>query len=215
MLEQKVWSMTKPTKWSVHAAKISLGIHPDWSGSLLCTFSVPNIQMLLHVNSEDSHQNERINRLIWIFAGCTGHFVGFVMLQLILLHKTRAVRGSDYSPATALSEEKDKLVTEIWRDREKTYHRIIPKPHAHLHSMQKISAKFQNNWWKSVRGVAPTRYPLSIHFDSISCQKRDKVYKAEKVRKNKVAYQNQMNVFISCRKYLQSFKTNGGKLVSK
>ena len=30
--------------------------------------------------------------------------------------KTRAVRGSDYSPATALSEEKGKLVTENWKD---------------------------------------------------------------------------------------------------
>ena len=32
---------------------------------------------------------------------------------------TRAVRGSDHSPATVLSEEKDKLVTENWNDREK------------------------------------------------------------------------------------------------
>ena len=49
---------------------------------------------------------------------------------------------------------------------------IIPKPHDHFHSMPKISAKFQNNWWKIVRGVAPTRYQLSIHFDSISCKKK-------------------------------------------
>ena len=32
---------------------------------------------------------------------------------------TRIVRGSDYSPAIALSEEKDKLVTENWRDRKR------------------------------------------------------------------------------------------------
>ena len=30
--------------------------------------------------------------------------------------KTRTVRGSDYSPAVELSEQKDKLVTENWRD---------------------------------------------------------------------------------------------------
>ena len=59
--------------------------------------------------------------------------------------ETSAVRGSDYSPTTVLSEEKDKLVTENWNDREKKYPRIIPKPHAHLHSMQKTSSKFQNN----------------------------------------------------------------------
>ena len=34
------------------------------------------------------------------------------------LEKTRAVRGSDYSPAIVLSEEKDKLVTENWRERQ-------------------------------------------------------------------------------------------------
>ena len=32
---------------------------------------------------------------------------------------TRTVRGSDYSHAIALSEEKDKLGTENWRDRNK------------------------------------------------------------------------------------------------
>ena len=39
-------------------------------------------------------------------------------------------------------QEKDKLVPENWKDREK---RIIPKPYAYVHSMQKTSAKFQNN----------------------------------------------------------------------
>ena len=32
------------------------------------------------------------------------------------ISKTRAVRGSDYSPALGLSEQKDKLVIENWRD---------------------------------------------------------------------------------------------------
>ena len=35
-----------------------------------------------------------------------------------------------------------------------------------------------NNRWKTVRGVAPTQYPLSIHFDSISGKKKT-VHKAE------------------------------------
>ena len=35
-----------------------------------------------------------------------------------MLKTTRAVRGSDCSPAIALSEEKDK-VTENWRDRKR------------------------------------------------------------------------------------------------
>ena len=33
-----------------------------------------------YAHSKDSDQNERMPRLIWVFAGCTGHFVGFVML---------------------------------------------------------------------------------------------------------------------------------------
>ena len=30
--------------------------------------------------------------------------------------RTRTVRGSDYSPAVGLSEQRDKLVAENWRD---------------------------------------------------------------------------------------------------
>ena len=67
--------MTKPTKWPLRPAKtrISLGIRPDWSDSLLCTH---------WVDSEDSDQTGRMPRLIWVFAGGTGHFVGFVMRWL-------------------------------------------------------------------------------------------------------------------------------------
>ena len=32
--------------------------------------------------------------------------------------------------------------------------------------MQKTSEKFQNNRWKTVRGVAPTRYPVYFHLKS-------------------------------------------------
>ena len=39
--------------------------------------------MFLHADSEDSDQTGWMLRLIWVFAGCTGHFVGFVMLWLI------------------------------------------------------------------------------------------------------------------------------------
>ena len=42
--------------------------------------------------------------------------------------------------------------------------RIMSKPHANLQTMTKTQVKFQKNWYKTVGGVAPTRYPLSIHF---------------------------------------------------
>ena len=42
--------------------------------------------------------------------------------------------------------------------------RIISKSHAHLQTMEKTCAKFQNDQYKIVWGVALTRYPLSIHW---------------------------------------------------
>ena len=47
--------LTKPTKWHVHPAKtqISLGIHPVWSESLLCTQWVAKDSSFLHADSED------------------------------------------------------------------------------------------------------------------------------------------------------------------
>ena len=77
--------MTKPTKWHVHPAttQISLGICPVWSESSLCAHWVVKDPMFLHANSEDFDQTGRIPRLIWVFAGRTDHFVGFIMLPLI------------------------------------------------------------------------------------------------------------------------------------
>ena len=42
--------------------------------------------------------------------------------------------------------------------------RIIIKPHAYLQTMTKTPVNFQKNRYRTVGGVAPTRYPLSIHF---------------------------------------------------
>ena len=77
-------SKTKPTKWPMHPAKtqISLGIRPVWSESSLCAQWVAKDPSFLHEDSEDSDQIWRMPRLIWVFAGHTGHFVGFVMKRL-------------------------------------------------------------------------------------------------------------------------------------
>ena len=40
--------------------------------------------------------------------------------------------------------------------------RIMSKQYAHLHTMAKTSVKFQNDWAKTVGGVALTRHPLTI-----------------------------------------------------
>ena len=39
----------------------------------------------LHTDSDDLDQIGRMPRLIWVFTGCTGHFVWFAMQQLIHL----------------------------------------------------------------------------------------------------------------------------------
>ena len=51
--------------------------------SLLCTQWVAKDPRFLHADSEDSDQTGRMPKLIWVFAGCTCHFVGFVMHRLI------------------------------------------------------------------------------------------------------------------------------------
>ena len=56
---------------------------------------------------------------------------------------------------------------------------IILKSHAHLHTMNKTHAKFQNNQYKTVRGVALTRGTRCLYIEvkkrlSSQCGKSDK-----------------------------------------
>ena len=51
----------------------------------------------------------------------------------------------------------------LWKSNKNNL-RIIPKPHACLQTMTKTPVKFWKNQNETVGGVAPTRYPLSIHF---------------------------------------------------
>ena len=61
--------------------------------------------MFLHADSEDSDQTGRMSRLIWVFAGHTGHFVGFVMHQLIL---------RDYKFSELVWKETSENIDEVW-----------------------------------------------------------------------------------------------------
>ena len=74
----------KPTKRHVRPAKtqISLGIRPAWPESSLCAQWVAKDLSFLNEDSENSDQTERMPRLIWVFAGRTCHFVGFVVRRL-------------------------------------------------------------------------------------------------------------------------------------
>ena len=75
----------KTNKMTVHPARtqISQGIRPVWSESSLCAQWVAKAPSFLHADSEDSDQTWRILKLIWVFAGRTCHFVGFVVSLLI------------------------------------------------------------------------------------------------------------------------------------
>ena len=83
-MQQMSRLMTKPTNWHVRPAKtqISLGICPVWSESLLSTWRKLGSSATHWVHSEDSNQTGWMPRLIWVFAGHTCHFVGFVMKRL-------------------------------------------------------------------------------------------------------------------------------------
>ena len=75
--------MTKPTKWlSPAKTQISLGIRPVWSESSLSAGRKLGSLATHWAHGEDSDQTGRMSRLIWVFAGRTGHIVGFVMRWL-------------------------------------------------------------------------------------------------------------------------------------
>ena len=62
--------------------QISLDIRPVWSESSLYAPWVAKDTSFLHADSEDSDQSGRMPGLIWVFAGRTCYFVGFVMRRL-------------------------------------------------------------------------------------------------------------------------------------
>ena len=85
---KNIWaaSWQNQQNWHVRPAKtqISLGICPVWSESSLSTWRKLGSLATNWACSEDSDLTGWMPRLIWVFAGCTCHFVGFVMRWLIL-----------------------------------------------------------------------------------------------------------------------------------
>ena len=76
--------MTKPTKWPVRPAKtqINLGICPVWSELSLSAWRNIRSSVTNWVHNEDSDQTGQMPMLIWVFAGLTDQFFGFVMRWL-------------------------------------------------------------------------------------------------------------------------------------
>ena len=68
-------------------SQVSLGIRPVLSESSLSTWRKLGFLAIQWVHSKDSDQTGQMPRLIWVFAGCIYHFVGFVMRRLIYLQE--------------------------------------------------------------------------------------------------------------------------------
>ena len=84
--------MTKQTKWHVHPATTQDQPSHIYPCSLirvtsLCAQWEAKDPRFLYADSEDSDQTGPMPGMISIFAGHTGHFVGFAMLPLIYVLK--------------------------------------------------------------------------------------------------------------------------------
>ena len=82
----QIWACAQQ-KWlnDVRPAKtrISLGVCPVQSESVLCALWAAKDPRLLHADSED-WSDRQMSRLICVFARCTCRFVGFIVHRLIL-----------------------------------------------------------------------------------------------------------------------------------
>ena len=75
--------MTKPTEWLCAQQGLrSACVAAQSDQSSLCAQWVAKDPCFLHADNEDSDQTGWMPRLNWVFAGCTCHFVGFVMSWL-------------------------------------------------------------------------------------------------------------------------------------
>ena len=69
--------------WRPAKTQISLGIRPVWLESSLSAWRNHGSLATHWAHSKVSDQTGRMPRLIWVFAGRTCHFIGFVTRQLI------------------------------------------------------------------------------------------------------------------------------------
>ena len=70
-------------------------IRPVWSHSSLSTWRKLRSVTIIRAHSQASDQAARMPRLMWVFVGRKGHFVGFVMRRLVLLGLT-CVSNTDF-----------------------------------------------------------------------------------------------------------------------
>ena len=87
----------------------------------------------------------------------------------------------------------------------------MSNPHAHPHTMRKTHAKFKNNWYKTVRGVALTRDTLCLYNQSkkwLSSQSRksDKNWSNNYVQSTCISSYNEENTCKVSKQWVQNCK---------
>ena len=82
---RKLWTEIRPAYRSLNDSQRTSDIRPVWS---VFAVSMKKAWVLSTVwaHSRYSDQTGRMSQLIWLFAGRTGHFVGFVVLWLNSTH---------------------------------------------------------------------------------------------------------------------------------
>ena len=120
-------STTKQTKWPVHPAKtqISLHIHAVWWESSLSGRRSLRSLTTLKVQSEGYDQTGQRPRLIWVFAVCTCHFVGFVVhrLSYYIINQMHIANISPHLPYRYIKMRQIVLHTKHWK-----MSRLMTKP---------------------------------------------------------------------------------------
>ena len=87
----------------------------------------------------------------------------------------------------------------------------MSNPHAHPHTMRKTHAKFQNNWYKTVRGVALTRDTLCLYNQgekwlSSQCRKSDKNWSNNYVQSTCTSSYHEENTCKVSKQWVQNCK---------
>ena len=103
------YMITNPTKWPMRPAKaqISMGICPG-RPSLIRVFAMlgswgPIVSSCGQRRLWSSDHTGQMPRLIWVFAGWKGHFVGFVVRRLIyIVHENVRLHGCAGLPGMTL-----------------------------------------------------------------------------------------------------------------
>ena len=88
---------------------------------------------------------------------------------------------------------------------------IMSNPHAHPHTMRKTHAKFQNNWYKTVRGVVLTRDTLCLYNQgekwlSSQCRKSDKNWSKNYVQSTCTSSYHEENTCKVSKQWVQNCK---------